>query len=284
VSEALSPRIAVIVPCYRDGDLVGETLASIQEEEPLEIVVVDDGSTDQVTVSMMDELEAAGTVVIRHTVNKGVAAARNTGLRHTSAPYVLPLDADDLLVPGIAGRLADLLDADPDAGVAYGDYEEFGESEYVRPVPATIDPFRLAYINEYPQTAMLRRTTLASVGDWDEHKIEGYMYEDWDLWLGLAGRAVTGRHAGAGLITHRQRVHGDRLLEGVKRHHVAVYDGLCDKHAPLFERIDEHRRNTGLSAVRRQLYPLMFGGRRRFAFEPKIKQAIEWAGLWRRPR
>ena len=274
----------MIVPCYQDGNLIEETLASIQETEPMEIVVVDDGSQDPTTVAKMDELEAAGTHVVRHTINQGVAAARNTGLSHTSAPYVLPIDADDLLVPGIAGRLADLLDADPGVGVAYGDYEEFGESERVRLVPVAIDPFRLAYINEYPQTAMLRRTALASVGNWDSHKIEGYMYEDWDLWLGLAGRGVRGRHAGPGVITHRQRVHGDRLLEGVKRHHVAVYAGLRRKHAPLFDRIDEHRRNTGLSSARKRLYPIMFGGRRRYAFETKVKEVIERAGLWRRPR
>lgn len=274
----------MIVPCYEDGRLVGETIDSIREEESLEIVVVDDGSQDRVTTSKMEELEAAGVTVVRHSHNQGVAATRNTGLRHTSAPYVLPLDADDLLVPGIAGRLADLLDADPAAGVAYGDYEEFGESEHVRPVPVTIDPFRLAYINEYPQTAMLRRSVLDSIGNWDEHKVDGYAYEDWDLWLGLAGRRVKGIHAGPGLITHRQRVHGPRLLEGAKRHHVAIYRRLRKKHAGLFERIDEHRSQTGLSPVRKRLYPVMFGGRPRFAFEAKLKGAIERVGLWRRPR
>lgn len=284
MSEAHAARIAVIVPCYEDGPLVGETLASIQENEPLEVVVVDDGSTDQATAAKMDELEAAGTTVVRHSTNMGVAAARNTGLRHSRAPYVLPLDADDLLVPGMAGRLADLLDAAPQAAVAYGDYEEFGESRALRPVPATIDPFRLAYINEYPQTALLRRSALESVGNWDERKVEGYAYEDWDLWLGLARQGAQGVHAGADVITHRQRVHGPRLLEDVKRHHVPIYRELRKKHADLFDRLGEHRRHTNLSPTRRRLYPVLFGGRRRYAFEVKVKEAIEQVGLWRRPR
>lgn len=283
-SPPLRVRIAIIVPCYEDGRLVGETVDSIREDEPIELVVIDDGSVDAPTVAKMAELEAAGFTVVRHERNRGVAAARNTGLRHTSAPYVLPLDADDLLAPGIAGRLADLLDADPDAAVAYGDYEEFGDTTQFRPVPVALDPFRLAYLNEYPQTAMLRRRALDSIGDWDEHMIDGYAYEDWDLWLGLARRGAKGVHVGPGVVTHRQRVHGPRLLEGAKRHHIAIYRALRRKHAALFGQLDTHRRQTTLSPARRRLYPLLFGGRRRFAFEPKLKQAIERAGMWRRPR
>ena len=96
----MSGRIALIVPCFNDGDLVREALASIDEDEPVEVVVVDDHSTDPATLAMLEELSSQGVRVARHEENRGVGPARQTGLRETSAPYVFPLDADDLAVPG----------------------------------------------------------------------------------------------------------------------------------------------------------------------------------------
>ena len=79
------PRVAVIIPCHDDGALLREALASVEEEEPVEIVVVDDGSTDPGTRIVLDELAAAGTMVIRQE-NRGAAEARSAGLRATTAP------------------------------------------------------------------------------------------------------------------------------------------------------------------------------------------------------
>ena len=146
----MTERIAVIIPCFNDGPLLAETIASIDEREPLELVVVDDGSTDSKTVDTVDRLEADCVRVVRHEVNRGLVYARATGLELTTAPFVFPLDSDDLAVPGVFGRMADRLDGVPEAVVCYGDYEEFGTHELIRAVPSTIDPYRVAYANEYP--------------------------------------------------------------------------------------------------------------------------------------
>ena len=66
---------------------------------------------------MLDELSSQGVRVARHKENRGVGPARQTGLRETSAPYVFPLDADDLAVPGALAAMAERLDADPAAAV-----------------------------------------------------------------------------------------------------------------------------------------------------------------------
>jgi len=270
----------VIVPCYGDGEFVLETLASIQEEEPIELVLVDDGSPDEHTRSVLAELEASGTRVLRHDSNRGVGAARTTGLRATSAPYVFPLDSDDLLSPGALGHLADLLDGDPEAVVAWGDYEEFGDVALVRAVPETIDPFRLAYTNEYPPAAMFRRSFLEELGGWEHFRYRGAYYEDWDLWMSVAERGHRGLHAGAGYVTYRQRVHGPRLLETAKRHHVPIYRRLRESHASLFDRIHMHRRASHVSRPRKLLYPLVYGRRPRLPVEAKLKSALDRLGLW----
>src|SRR6059058_1411657 len=93
VTEA--PRIAVIVPCFNDGELVAEAVSSVIEREPVELVVVDDASSDAGTADVLDRLRREGVPVVRHARNLGLPAARMTGLRASSAPFVFPLDADD---------------------------------------------------------------------------------------------------------------------------------------------------------------------------------------------
>ena len=277
---AATPRLTVIVPCFQDGEHVAETIASIQEDEPVELVLVDDGSPDEDTRRVLEEIERSGVRVLRHTENQGVGAARTTGLRATSARYVFPLDSDDVLMPGTLARLADLLDADAEAVVAYGDYEEFGDVQMVRAVPESIDPFRVAFTNEYPPAAMFRRTFLEEVGGWEHFRYHGTYYEDWDLWMTVAERLGRGLHAGPGYVTYRQRVHGPRLLEAAKRHHVPIYRRLRDKHPTLFSRIGEHRHRSDLSRPRKVLYPIIYGGRPRLPVEAKVKGALDRVGLW----
>lgn len=283
-TDSPTPRVAVLIPCYQDGALVAEAVDSIREDEPFELVVIDDCSPDELTRSVMRDLEDRGVTVLRHETNRGVGAARNTGLRNTTAPYIFALDSDDLAIAGILGRMADQLDAHPEADLAYGDYQEFGESDKVREVPLTLDPFRLLYTNEYPQTAMFRRRLMDSIGGWDEHRVSEYSYEDWALWLTLMSRGASGVHAGAGVITHLQRVHGPRMLEAARRHHREIYRHMRRSNGVLFSRKRELREASDLSSKRKLLYPVVYGRRPRFRFEPHVKGVMERVGMWRGPR
>lgn len=270
-------RIAVVIPCFEDGEFVEETVASIDECEPVEIAVVDDCSTDPDTHAALGRLEANGVIVVRQERNQGVGAARNAGTAATTARYVFSLDSDDLARPGAIAAMADRLDASPDAVVAYGDYEEFGDHELLRAVPDAIDPFRLAYRNEYPPTALFRREFLASVDGWDPFRYHATNYEDWDLWMTIAGRGAGFVYMGTGFVTYRQRVHGFRLLEATKRNHVVLYRRLRERHVLLFGEIARHRRESPMSPARKAAYPLVFGGRRRYDFEPRLKDLVQRA-------
>src|SRR5271157_5917686 len=92
------PRIAVIIPCYNDGALAAEAVTSVQAAD-VEVVVVDDGSTDTDTRRVLDDLAGPGVTVV-HQDNAGLSAARMAGVRATTAPYIYNLDADDLAAPG----------------------------------------------------------------------------------------------------------------------------------------------------------------------------------------
>jgi glycosyltransferase involved in cell wall biosynthesis len=274
--EIPQARVAVIIPCFRDGELAAEALGSIHEYEPVEIVIVDDASDDAATQSVLKLLETRGVHVIRHERNLGLPAARGTGLAATTAPYVFPLDADDLAVPYVLGPMADRLDEDPNAAVCFGDYAEFGVADQLRAVPARIDPYRISYVNEYPVSALFRRDVLEAVGGWDQ--IEAY--EDWHLWMTLAERGMKGVHFGFGVVTYRRRVHGTRMLTRARRGHRSLYMRLRADHPRLFQTLPESRRRSSLSPFRKALYPYLYGSRPRFSWEPKVKNFLYRTGIW----
>lgn len=272
--SAPSPRVAVIIPCYDDGAIIGETLASLDEREPLEIIVVDDASQDAATIETLARLGEHGVRVERHERNQGLSAARMTGVRATSAPYVFPLDSDDLAVPGALAAMADRLDADPGAAVCFGDYVEFGDSERPVAVPARLDPYRLAFRNEYPVSSLFRRTALLAAGGWSD--VGGEVgYEDWNLWMSLAESGATAVHLGAGRPSYRRRLHGSRMLTDAGRRHRRLYGTLRATHPRLFAELPRHRAASDLPPLKRALYPVVYGSRPPLGLMTRVRKLAQ---------
>jgi glycosyltransferase involved in cell wall biosynthesis len=272
-------RIAVIIPCHGEGPLVLDAVRSVREAEPVELVVVDDASPDDATRRALAELERDGVQVLRLTANQGVGNARMAALATTEAPYVYPLDADDLALPGVLGRMADALDADPGAAACVGDIEEFGDHELVRAIPHRLDPYRVALTNEYPITGLYRRSALEAVGGWRPF-YERQGYEDWNVWMGLAERGDRIVHVGG--PGYRRRLHGQRLNQQARARHRERYEAMRRAHPDLFGRLGEHRRSSDLSPGRKLLYPLVHGARAEVPFERALKPWFDRLGLWTR--
>ncbi|HZT15329.1 MAG TPA: glycosyltransferase family 2 protein [Gaiellaceae bacterium] len=243
-----TPRVAVVVPCFNDGATLPDTLASLRDEEPHELVVVDDGSDDAATTSELERLAAGGVRIVRRA-NGGLSAARMTGVEATSARYVLPLDADDALVPGSLAALADALDAAPDAAVAWGDVEMWGEQAAHLDVARSLDPWLLTFINDVPVASMIRRVALLAAGGWSM----GSGYEDWDLWLALAERGHTGVHVPRPTLRYRRRP--GRMLADCTPQHAALYARLRERHAALFAQRRRNRRRSQAPLRARLLFP-----------------------------
>ena len=270
----------MITPCFNDGDLIRATVDSLREDEPLEHVIVDDASTDPGTRDVLDQLESEGIRLVRRERNGGVLQARAAALEVSSAPYVFPLDSDDVASPGVLGRMADLLDANPDAVVCFGDYEEFGDAQMVRAVPEQIDPYRIAYANELAVSSMFRRSLLDELGGWGADGFAERSHEDWNLWMAIAERGYRGVHLGPGEIVYRRRMHAGRLLSTNRAKHPELYRTLKATHPRLFADLPRHRRESDMPAIRKRLYPIVYGGRRRFGFESKLKALLDRAGIW----
>jgi glycosyltransferase involved in cell wall biosynthesis len=273
-------RIAVTIPCFNEGGLVAEAARSVQEPEDVDVLVVDDGSDDGETADVLGAIEREGVRVVRHAANSGLIAARMTGLAETRAPFVFNLDADDLAIPGALSAMADRLDADPGAAACCGDYLEFGTHERLRAVPDELDPYRLAFTNEYPVSALWRRSVLDEVGGWRATGYDERAYEDWNLWVTLAERGFRIVHLGHGKPTFRHRFHGERMLVAARRDHPRLYRAIRSHHPELFASLPALRRDSSLGPARKLLYPLLYGGRGRFAFEPRVKLWLDRVGVW----
>ena len=275
----MAARLAVIVPCHDDGVLVAEAVHSIREEEPLEVVVVDDASSDEETQEALEQLEHEGVRVLRHEENRGVGNARMTGLAATSAPFVFPLDADDHAIPGVVARMADVLETNPEAAACVGDIVEFGEHDLKRLTPARLDPYRIAYTNEYPITALYRRSALVAARAWEQLGVR-QGYEDWNLWMSLAERGEQIVHLGR--AAYRRRLHGRRLNQKTREAHREHYEEMRRQHPDLFKRLPQYRRSSDLSLLRRVLYPVLFGARAEVPFERTLKRWFDRLGIWTR--
>jgi glycosyltransferase involved in cell wall biosynthesis len=221
-------RIAIIVPCFNDGATLREALASIDEPEPVEVVVVDDGSDDRQTLEVLGRLEAEGIRVI-HQANEGLSSARMAGTHATTARYVTSLDADDLRAPGALAKLADALDRNRAAVAAWGDVQNFGEKQILDRPGGDIDPWLLTYINTLPSSALFRRDALLAAGGWT---LRGG-YEDWELWLALAERGWTGVYLP--ILSGYYRVRATRMLADAETRHRALIGEIARRHPILFQ-------------------------------------------------
>ena len=176
-------KVSVVIPCFNHGEFLSEAVASVTQirRDDIELIVVDDGSTDERTGPEVEKLVAQGIKVIRQA-NKGLAAARNAGIMASHGDYVFALDADDRLRHGWMDHGIQILDSDPRVGVVYGDAQCFG----IRVGRWRVGPFDAAKLlrwNYIHASALYRRSIWEQNGGYDgTMPVQGY--EDWDFWLG----------------------------------------------------------------------------------------------------
>src|SRR5690349_17826029 len=111
----LTPLVSVVLPCFNARQSLRKCVRSIQTQgvPATEILIVDDRSTDDSVRIAEDLTDEDGRIgLLRHSVNQGVASARNTGLRQARGQFVCFLDADDEYAPGFFEGVLPLLERD----------------------------------------------------------------------------------------------------------------------------------------------------------------------------
>ena len=187
VSVATHPTVAVVIPVYNGERFIRRALDSIlrQTHPAAEIVVVDDGSTDN-TREIVAEYGSAVTLLQQQKA--GPAKARNAGVRVTTAEFIAFLDADDWWEPAKLEKQLQAFAAHPDAVLNYTGLrmvdEAAGTHKDEPPVAPEVLEQRLRWMNRNmpPSCVMVRRSAFDQVGGFNERQIG---CEDWCLWFNL---------------------------------------------------------------------------------------------------
>lgn len=182
----MNHNVEAVITSFNQKSLIYEAVHSLcsQTVRPEKIIIVDDGSTDETSIYILNEIEAdrrrpVPLQVIRQS-NKGVSAARNAGISKTRSPLVLVLDGDDSLESGFIEEVCGLLCDDPSMIAASSWLQTFGVLEsIVRPNGGNIAAFLSR--NCCPATHIFRRDTWQQCGGYDESMRSGF--EDWDFFL-----------------------------------------------------------------------------------------------------
>jgi len=182
----MAKKLSVIIPCYNHGKYLPDALNSLDKSpkrDQVEVIIINDGSTDTYTNNYISALDAKKYVIINQK-NQGLAKARNNGILHAKADFVLMLDADNYIEEVFLEDFFELINKGEEFDALYGDARFFGEENKIR-AQGQIDLFKLLNDNHIDACAILNKNTLLKVGLYDANM--PYMgWEDWDMWLRLA--------------------------------------------------------------------------------------------------
>jgi glycosyltransferase involved in cell wall biosynthesis len=257
---------SVIIPCFNLGEFLNEAVDSVraQGRPPEELIVVDDGSTDEQTLDILNELRSNGTLVF-HTPNRGAPSARNYGVERARGEYILCLDADDVLKPDYLERTVACMEASPDVGIVATQLEFFGEVTGTwRPRSHSL--LTMLWKNCLPSASLFRRVAWEEAGGYTP---ELEACHDWDLWLSIVERGWRWEVVEEQLYRYRRRkgsisehreAHRPRIIAEMMRRHEATYaahaiDAIVEVDGELrsaLERLEHYKRDNAKHARRIQ--------------------------------
>ena len=223
--------VSVVIPAYNPASYLLEAIASAsaQTYPRIEIILVNDGSDNRESISILEQASRlVGTYI--EQPNRGLGAARNAGFRAARGEYIVPLDADDLIDPPYVAECLTAL-RDSDAAFAYTDFQVFGTQSY-RERPGEYNLYRLLDRNYLTYAALIRRTDWGTSGGYDE-SLKCLGYEDWEFWLRLGARNRFGQYVPNSLFRYRK--HGASLYDFAHARHRQFVAYIQNLHPELYE-------------------------------------------------
>ena len=234
--QGQSAEVTVVVPVYNYARYVVEALDSVHHQTlvPLDLIVVDDASTDD-SPAIIDDWARRHTnrfnrlVVMRNCRNAGLARARNVGFDQAETPFVLPLDADNRLCPECCAKCLEALQMSR-AAFAYPSLQCFGSADHL----TGTEPFsaiRLATGNYIDAMALIAKWAWAAVGGYTHIP---YGWEDYDFWCRCVEHGFWGQQVPE--ILAEYRLHSTSMLHtqtDIPENKVRVIKELTARHGWL---------------------------------------------------
>jgi glycosyltransferase involved in cell wall biosynthesis len=225
------PKVSVIIPCYNQGQYLNEAVDSVlnQTFQDFEILIVNDGSTDEFTNNLLKEYNRPKTKVV-HTSNQGLPSARNNGIREAQGIYILPLDADDKIGNTYLEKAVKILDNHPNIGIVYCEAEFFGAKSGRWELEKYSFP-NILLGNQIFCSAFFKRKDWELVGGYKP--VMKYGWEDYEFWLSLIEREIEVFQIPEILFYYRQK-NSSMLTIMNKEHWLYSYEQIYDNHFDLY--------------------------------------------------
>jgi len=220
MTETLRNLVSTIIPVYNRPEMVLTAVESVlaQTWRPIEIILVNDGSTDH-SGQVLDQLAAAHPEEIRviHKENGGPGLAREAGRQIARGEFIQYLDSDDWLLPNKFADQITALRAHPECGIAYGTSMYVGDdgtvinpvSRWTGRVFDDLFPSFLVRRWWYTHTPLFRRTLSDAAGAWPKQRPE-----DWDLEARMGALRPGLIHCGTTVSCQRDHPAPDRVSKG----------------------------------------------------------------------
>ena len=226
----MKPLVSVIVPLYNAAPYIGEALESIVSSgyRPIEVVVVDDGSTDEGLSIARSFAKTHPEVRVFHQSNAGVSAARNRAIREAQGEYILPVDADDKIDSKYIGQAVEAMQEGVRVVGCRARFIGGKEGEWKLP------PFsheRLARQNMIHISSLFRKADWARAGGFCEEDI---YREDWDFWISMMALGGEYKRLETTGLYYRVLPHSRRHTAKAQKR--AIVDAINRRHAGYMEK------------------------------------------------
>lgn len=230
-----APKVSFIIPFYNNGETLPETIDSIRRQDysPYDIWIIDDGSTDQRSLEVLERYQTESGVTILHQANAGPSVARNLAIRQTDATIIVPLDSDDLIRPGALVLAMRTFSAHPEADILYSDLHLFGDTDERKDQPPVVLRQLLLY-NTMALCTFIKKKVFDDIGYFDEAMSKKGL-EDWEYWIRALAAGKQFYHIPEQLFDIRVRS-SSRTFTQANLHLQELKDYVHQKHFHTFSR------------------------------------------------
>jgi glycosyltransferase involved in cell wall biosynthesis len=227
------PLVSIIIPYYNGGEFLLETISSAisQTYSNVEVVLVDDGSDDPVSIKLFDELNHPMLRKYR-TKNQGLPMARNTAISMAFGDFILPLDSDDLVSNEYIEKAICEYGKNNRIGIVYSHAKFFGDVDQYWNLPE-YNEIDFLSSNCIFCSGIFKKSDWKAVGGYKSDMVYGL--EDYDFWLSLIG---LGREViRLPEIHFFYRKHGDSMISSLKNDKLnSMYEIIVERHKNLYQK------------------------------------------------
>lgn len=239
--------LSIVIPYFNMGKYIDDTLVSLSNVtyREIEIIIVNDGTTDKESILKLDELKGNQNIKIVTTPNRGLAAARNLGARKAKGKYLAFLDADDVVMPDYYSKAINVLKYQHNVSFVGCWTQYFENSTDVWPT-FTPEPPIILYHNLINSSSLVYKLDAYLTHGLNDESMPFQGIEDYDSVISLVGKGFRGVVLPE--ILFHYRVRKNSMIRGVsKEKKLLLFNYLTNKHRPFYTKFAYETHNLQMS-------------------------------------